>query len=109
MNPTQEQLEADLRAMIADMPTVATFGTQSVTGCKGVRVITEDQNAAGELTGYRFSFWSVLSDWEPVPVEGDLLTIGGTEFRVLRLADDPAGLRLDMGAKFAGSGYSQRR
>jgi hypothetical protein len=105
--PTQVQLEADLHAMIADMPVAVTFGDQEVDCSRSVRAITETGEAAGELAGYRFSLHSVLSDWTPVPVEGDLLTVGGVEYRVLRLNDDSAGVRFDMGAKFRERGGSE--
>ena len=98
--PTQTQLEADLAAMIADMPVEVTFGVQKHNCSKTVMQYAERAAAAGELEGYRFSLHAVISDWSPVPQDGELLTVGGKEYRILRSNEDAAGLRWDCGDKY---------
>jgi hypothetical protein len=100
MTELETQLDADLQAMVDHMPVEATFGGQTVDCSKTVRAITETGDAAGELTGYRFSLHSTLSAWETLPTEGDLITVAAVAYRVLRIVDDVVGIRFDMGAKY---------
>lgn len=95
------QLIADRQAMIADFPTEATLGAQ-VKNCFRSALLADDIAAAGGLlAGYKFSLHGVTSEWNPQAAVGDLLTIGGVEYRVLRRHDDVVGFRLDMGEKYA--------
>jgi len=102
MVPSKTQLEADLHAMIADMPTAVTFGEQVVNCSKTVMAAADLAAAAGELEGYRFSLHAVISEWDPVPVDTDLLTVAAKEYRVIRSNEDAAGVRWDMGDKYTG-------
>ena len=108
MVPSKVQLEADLHAMIADMPTAVTLPAcadpvrlvQTKDCSKTVMAAADLAAAAGELEGYRFSLHAVISDWEPVPIDGDLLTVAAKEYRIIRSNDDVAGVRWDMGDKY---------
>lgn len=93
--------DADLDAMIADLPVSVLFDGQTVPCSK--TVLSADDRAAdsGLLEDYVFSLHSSAADWaEGEPEIGDLITIDSTEYRVLRSASDTVGLRLDMGAKY---------
>lgn len=87
--------------MIADMPVSVEFGEQEVDCSRTVLRAEDVAAAAGELAGYRFSLHSVISDWDPLPVDDDLLTIASVEYRVLRSNADQVGIRWDMGDKYA--------
>jgi hypothetical protein len=101
MRPSQATLEKHLKSMIADMPVAVTFGDQEHDCAKSVISETERAAAAGELTGYKFSLYAVISDWTPVPQIGELLTVGGVEYRILSAREDVAGVRWDVGEKYS--------
>lgn len=100
MLPSAAQQTADLRMSIGHCPTAVTFGTQVVNCLKTVIEAAEITAAAGELAGYRFSLYAILADWSPLPVDGELLTIGGTQYRIARSHEDDVGIRWDMADKY---------
>ena len=100
MIPSQAQLEADLRGMITDMPVAVAFGEQVKDCSRTVVSAAEIAAYAGALEGYKFSLHAIKSDWEPLPVDGDLLVVGGEEYRILRSNEDVAGMCWDMGDKY---------
>jgi len=93
--------DADLDAMINDLPVSAVFVDQTVV-CNKTVLSADDRAAdAGLLEDYVFSLHSSSADWtEGEPEIGDLITIDSAEYRVLRKSGDVVGLRLDMGAKY---------
>jgi len=93
--------DADLDAMIADLPVNAVLDDQTVVCSKTVLSADDRAADAGLLEDYVFSLHSSAADWtEGLPEIGDLITIDSTEYRVLRIVSDTVGLRLDMGAKY---------
>ena len=94
-------LAADRAAVIADMPVNVSFDGQTISCRKSVLYADDRAAAAGLLEDYVFSIHSTLDSWtEGSPEVGDLVSIADVEYRVLRLASDPVGLRLDLGAKY---------
>lgn len=98
----ETQLTADMAAIIADMPVAVAFSGQTVSGCKSVLKSEEVAAAAGELAGYQLSVYVVAADWTGTPPEnGDILTVAGVEYRILRTRSDIVGIRYDVGDKYA--------
>ena len=99
------QWATDLRNVIADLPVNGIFGGKTVQGCKSVLSADEVAAAAGELEGYRLSFYVLAADWtaDPAvtpPENGDLLNVNGTDYRILRTHSDVVGMRYDLGDKY---------
>ena len=101
MKPSQATQEKHLHAMIAHMPVAATFGEQTVNCNRTVLGAEDIAAAAGELEGYEFSLHSVISDWEPLPINGDVMTVSSVEHRILRSHADQVAVRWDLGNKYA--------
>lgn len=94
-------LAADRAAVIADMPVDVSFDGQTISCRKSVLFADDRAADAGLLEDYVFSIHSTLSSWtEGVPEIGDLVSLNDVEYRVLRLASDVVGLRIDLGAKY---------
>lgn len=96
-----------MQAIIADMPVVVSFGGKDVQGCKSVLRADELAAAAGELDGYQLSVYIVSADWAAVPVVtapevGELVSVDGVNYRVLRVYSDIVGTRYDLGEKYTG-------
>ena len=94
------QLEADRKAVRDHVPVDVVFGEQTVSCRKHTLIDTEVAAAAGALEGYQFSVYGITSEWDPLPVVADLLTIASVEYRVLRIRKYIKGTRFDMGEKF---------
>jgi len=99
------QLKTDRAAMIADWNVEITFGANKVYGVKSVLVETEVAASAGALKGYKMSLHCVTADWTTAPNtaapgDGDLITVAGVEYRILRVNPDVVGTRFDVGEKY---------
>ena len=101
MKPSKATQEKHLLTMITDMPVAVTFGEQVHNCARSVMSYADMAAAAGELAGYQFSLYSITSDWTPIPQTGELLTISAVQYRILRSSEDEAGVRWDMGDKYA--------
>jgi hypothetical protein len=105
MTDMETQFAADLAAMIDDLKVAVIFGGKTIDGSTSVLAATEIAAAAGELAGYRLSVYVVTADWAvapavTAPAVGDLLNVGGVDYRVLRLNSDCVGMRYDLGEKY---------
>jgi len=99
------QFKIDRAAIIADWNIPITFGVNTVNCVKSTLEETEIAAAAGELEGYQNSFHCVTADWTTAPNTsapdvGDLITVAGIEYRVLRIHLDNVGMRIDVGEKY---------
>ena len=76
--------EADLTAIIADMPAVLVFGavTANVTRSGGTE--SHDVQLAGFIEDYDEEFMGKIADFSPLPIAGDQVTIDGTAVKVVR-------------------------
>ncbi len=96
-------LDDDLQTMIDDLPVSVTFGgvTRSCTRSSlGLRTVLENEGLREE---YRFSVHTKLSDWASAPDKDSVVTIAGTDYRVLAVQDGNADRcrRLDLGEEFS--------
>ena len=97
------QLDADLERMIADLPLSVTCNGETVSCTRtslGLRTVLETEGLRDQ---YRFSVYTKQADWTTAPETDDIVTISGTDYRVLQHQDGNAGRgrRLDLGEKYA--------
>lgn len=92
--------EDDRKAVRDDLPIAVTFDADVVQCRRSVLSADERSASAGLLEDYVFSLHSITSEWENVPTEGELLSVGDEEYRILRVIEDSVGTRFDMAAKF---------
>ena len=102
---TATQFGADFDNMAGDLSQAVTFAGSPYTMIRDSVDERHIPDVEGLRTNYRFSLWLKRSDFTTSPTVNDIIDIGGTEYRVLQLSDDPldAIRRLDMGEKFADS------
>ena len=94
-------LAADRLAVISDIPIDVIYNGEDPVSCRKSVLKADDKSASpGLISEYVFSIHSVTAAWTTLPALGGLLTIAGTEYRILKVVTDPVGTRFDMGAKY---------
>ena len=96
-------MDADLGYQIADLATTVTIAGADYQGSRSMLRREDVLADEGLRDQYRFSVTVQASEFSTLPRSGDVLTIGGTVYRVLRTGADGQGLalRLDLGERYA--------
>ena len=76
-------LDADIAALIADMPETLTFSGTSYTVTRSRLRRTDVLAMEGLRDRYSCTFWIQASDFDTQPSMGDLVAVGGKNYRVL--------------------------
>jgi len=95
------RIAAHITGMLGERSSTVTYGSESVTCRIGQMALGQKMAQAGAFPSYRFSVYTVYSDWTTLPTEGEKVTIDGTTYRVIQTQDYGNGiaLRLDCGAE----------
>jgi len=82
--------------------TTFTFSGTDYTGVKTNKALDINFVDAGLSNDYQWSLQISLSDFETAPAVSDLITVSGTEYRVLDIEDDSLGIirTLALGSKY---------
>lgn len=93
--------------MIAQNPVDITFtptgGTaQTISGGEANITMSERQLNVGAQVSYYRHVWCISDDWTTAPAKRDVITVDGTEYRILdiKLYYMGAAVRYDLGAKY---------
>ena len=103
----RDALIVQVRGMIAQNPVDVTFtptgGTaQTIEGGEANITISERQLNVGAQVSYLRFVWCIVDDWTTAPAKRDVLTVDGTEYRILDIKRYYMGaaVRYDLGAKY---------
>ena len=104
---TTAQTDADLAAMLADLPDTLTMGAQTVAAARHwpASVVFEQLRAAYGRE-YVASVSSRSAAWTTAPVIGDIVTYSGDTRRVLEVETSPDGVQVVL---HRGSQYGRGR
>lgn len=95
-------IRTSVRGWIAWQPLAVTYGSETIDCAKGLMTIQERAITGGLLESYLFSLYSVAADWTTKPAKEQVVTIDGTNYRILREVEYAQGavLRWDMGTEY---------
>lgn len=98
---TDAQLDADLAAMIADLPVDVTANGETHTGTRSSLRRVDILAIEGLHQNYDFSVHLRAVDWNALPGVSSLVAIGGKTYIVVNLQDGNADRerRLDLGQR----------
>ena len=85
-------LQSDLDFMITDLPTSVTANGETHNCVVGDITSGDEVEIAGILDSNDFVVFISLDDWTSAPVEGQRVTISGTNYRVSTISDAPDGI-----------------
>ncbi len=79
-----------------------TFNGDVYTGTRTVLNREVAYSDYGLSAGYEFSIIETLDNLASVPASGELITVAGTDYRVMKTEQDSAGIaiRIDLGDKY---------
>ena len=92
MTISTTMLQADLDAMIADLPTSVTANSETHNCVVGDITSGDELEIAGVIDSNDFVVFISLTDWTDAPNEGDRVTISGVNYRVSSISDSPDGI-----------------
>lgn len=88
--------------LLAQIPQAFTFSATVYNGTRTVVKKERQYTMAGLQDGYDFSIIAAVSDFSTLPVVDDVITVGGTDYRVLDIETDAAniGITFHLGQKY---------
>jgi len=108
--PDKALAKENLEGLIEGDPVALISGGDTVDGIKGNFLTSQEVVAAGLQGVYDFSVMSCLGDWTSVPDDDTVVSVDGTNQRLLRSATDAldVGVRMDFGSEFADYNAGER-
>ena len=99
-----DMLTTKFRSISAMLPVDVTCGGETHSGTRTTVATEKLYLDAGQQAKYSFSVFIAVDDWTTLPANRALVTIAGTEYKIIGKATDAAGvsIRLDVGDKFGG-------
>jgi len=97
------QIASDITNIINDLPTTATFNSQSVVGFKSVLNRRDILDIEGLREQYVLSIYIKLSSFSSLPDIDDIFVISSIDYRILNKVIDPTGVycRYDLGEEYS--------
>lgn len=89
-------------ALLAQVPVSFTFGTTTISGTRSTLRKETAVAEYGSDSVYNFSIIAAYSSFATLPKKGDYITVGGTDYQVMRTETDPlqVAIRIDLGEKY---------